>query len=245
LVRRFTEEEINFIKENYSKMTGLEIAKKLGRSRGSVLSKTWILGLSKRGRRVWKDSEIEFVKENYPDKSVKQIAEILGRTNKSVHYMIQRLGVSRFSRSSIVDARELQLPPLELGRVAGLIDGEGGAYLTKANREEGLGRWVPLVQVANTNRMLLNHLRKITKIGSVYRASTREGCKQGFVWRVKKVKDLYSLLLTVEPYLIIKKKQARLAMKALEVKDDSNLSSKDEKLRELEKIYRIMRRLND
>ena len=87
----WTEEEIQFLKENYQKMTYYEISKRLGKSYASVCIKINRLELKKQKRTNWSEEEERFIIENYPRLSVKEIADALGRPKTSVSSKIREL----------------------------------------------------------------------------------------------------------------------------------------------------------
>ena len=87
----WTKEETKFLKENFSKLSIEEIAKRLNRSTGSISGKASWLNLTsankksgKRTRKTWEQNEINYLNENYGKKSVKNIAKYLKRTEYSV-----------------------------------------------------------------------------------------------------------------------------------------------------------------
>jgi len=106
---RWTEEEIEFLKENYNKMLYRDIAKILGRTVNSVRSKALKLGLTKREASEWSDEEIEYLKRNYHVKPLSEIIRKLQRSEKSIIHKAQRLGLSSPKEPN---GRELQLQAL-------------------------------------------------------------------------------------------------------------------------------------
>ena len=90
--KTWKEEEINFLKENYTEMTAEEISNTLGRSDKGVVAKANELGLRKNIR--WKKEEIQFLRENYDSMTATEIAHRLNRTTSSVSNQITELGLS-------------------------------------------------------------------------------------------------------------------------------------------------------
>jgi len=74
--------EIQFLKDNYLKITGTEIARQLGRTGGAVRAKASLLGI-KKGRR-WTDEETALLKKLYPTTLNKEIAQKIGRSAVAV-----------------------------------------------------------------------------------------------------------------------------------------------------------------
>ena len=116
-----------------------------------------------------------------------------------------------------ISSEPLNLDPFELGRLVGMMDGEGTISL-KRDRS-----WaVPLMFITSSNREVLDHIRKITGIGNVRetfdKARAERGGKNVFRWIVEKLGEMYSLLKTITPYLIIKKKQALLLLEYFDLR---------------------------
>jgi len=95
--RKWTEEEVEFLKRNYSEMTGKEIAEALGRTDQSVWGKARDLGLKSdivgHGRR-WSDEEKSFLEENYTAMTCQEIAEKLDRSLDAVFHQARKLGLA-------------------------------------------------------------------------------------------------------------------------------------------------------
>ena len=89
--RLWTEEEINFLKENWSTKTHKEIAKELNRSISSIANKTRKLRLVDNSSK-WTDEEVEFLKENY-FKDVDFLADKLNKTCDAVKSKRFKLGL--------------------------------------------------------------------------------------------------------------------------------------------------------
>lgn len=104
----------------------------------------------------------------------------------------------------------LNLTEWLLGYIAGFVDGEGSIGLKKIGVE---GYYGAHVKVVNTNRNILDALMDVTCIGKVSLCGkATEKHKSSYIWRVHSVVDIYCLLLSIEPYLYIKKPQAKLAI---------------------------------
>lgn len=97
-VRRFTEQEDDFIKENFGRITPTAIARHLGRDPASVVSREVTLGIRIPNRTVRKFSKTEdqIIKRNAGRISMAQIAARLGRVPSSCYGRAATLGL-RFS----------------------------------------------------------------------------------------------------------------------------------------------------
>ena len=95
--------------------------------------------------------------------------------------------------------------------LAGFIDGEGCLRLAKVHHPGWNPQYAPRVTVTNTNRQILEDLRK--SFGGILAHQPRRviGWKDAdqLVWTGLRVKPL---LLAVRPFLQIKAKQARLLL---------------------------------
>jgi hypothetical protein len=61
----FSEEEIQFIKDNFQSMTNQQIADALGLKKTVVRTKAYELGLQRNEMEYWPDEAVKFLKENY------------------------------------------------------------------------------------------------------------------------------------------------------------------------------------
>lgn len=111
----WSEEEINFLKENYMSLSGDEINKQLGTSshKYRVQDKVKHLGLKKLRR--WTDEEKQFLKANYGKIKVSIIAKRMGRSELSVRDMARKLGLKselnkKWSKELIIH-KLLKYPP--------------------------------------------------------------------------------------------------------------------------------------
>lgn len=96
LGRRWTEEEIRYLKENYESVPTKAIAENINRTSKAVHGKTHQIGLRKKfdGRaKRWTDKEIAFLRENYETTPAKEMAKTLGRSVPSTWHMARLLGL--------------------------------------------------------------------------------------------------------------------------------------------------------
>jgi len=87
--RRWTEDEIKFLIENYPKYNSYYIAKALNRSVNSV--RCMAAKLKLKNKFWWTEEEKKFLIENYDKMTAKQISEILGRSIPSIYSMAKKL----------------------------------------------------------------------------------------------------------------------------------------------------------
>ncbi len=111
--------------------------------------------------------------------------------------------------------------------LAGLIDGEGCITITIGCRywtnKDGIKTKYPAycLQVTITNNSLKLMQYLIQHFGGVYYSHARKNpnANLGYIWMPKGMKNKETLLLSVLPYLVIKKEQANLALQFVRMKD--------------------------
>jgi hypothetical protein len=105
----------------------------------------------------------------------------------------------------------------DLAYVAGIIDGEGCISLTRSKNEKGIQVHV---QIDHTNEWLLQWLKFAFGGVVTLRHDKREeikGWKSMYCWRLRTAEALEFLKL-IYPYLRLKKVQAEIAIKVLEMR---------------------------
>ena len=114
--------------------------------------------------------------------------------------------------------------------LAGMIDGEGHIGITKGCRywtnKDGVKTKYPAytlqISVANNSLVLMKYL--ISHFGGVYYTHTRKNpnANIGYTWLPKGIKNKEKLLLCAIPYLVIKRKQAELALQFIRMDGETN-----------------------
>ncbi len=94
-IRNYTQEELEYIKENYNNMTAQELAVKLNKSIGSINNVTRKMGLIKQSHKPWSFDEVEYLKSNYIEKTSEEIGKYLNRSVNSVNAERDKLGLVR------------------------------------------------------------------------------------------------------------------------------------------------------
>ena len=96
--KRWTQEEKEFLINNYSKYSLQEMAEVLGRSICSV--KCEATKHHVKSNRFWTEEEVQFIEDHYGDLTIKQIAKRLGRDYTSVGNKINRMQIGAFHEIS-------------------------------------------------------------------------------------------------------------------------------------------------
>lgn len=94
-IKNYTQEELNYIKENYDDMTVQELATNLNKTNGSISNAIRKMGLMKQPHKLWTEEEIQYLKDNYINKTSEEIAGYLNRSVHSINAERNRLGLIR------------------------------------------------------------------------------------------------------------------------------------------------------
>ena len=96
-----TEDDIRFLKDNYEKLSVIQIANKLKKSKATIYKHIYKLGLHFENKigKPWTNEEIEFLKNNYKKFTYKELAQMLNKTEKDVNGKIHGLGLSKSNNS--------------------------------------------------------------------------------------------------------------------------------------------------
>lgn len=94
-VKNYTEEEIKYIKDNFSNMTVKQIASHLNKQESSVYNVIRKLGLTKQKHSKWTDKEIEFLKSNYINMTSEEISRYINHSIDAINTMRDKLGLIR------------------------------------------------------------------------------------------------------------------------------------------------------
>jgi hypothetical protein len=95
----WTEEEVEFLKQNYLALGADQCAKQLGRSVSSVHGKILKVGGGRPsiGPKVeWSEQELDFLRENYQKMSWEELVQHLGRTEQAIQVRASMLGMQRY-----------------------------------------------------------------------------------------------------------------------------------------------------
>ena len=94
----WSEQDTQFILDNYPKMDAYELADALGKTENAVRNKLMRLGVFERKvkRQEWTEEELDFLELNYSTKGASYIARKLGRTTRSVKHKANRLKVKAY-----------------------------------------------------------------------------------------------------------------------------------------------------
>ena len=94
-VRNYTEDEIQYIKNNFVSMTIKQIANNLNKKESSVYNIVRKLGLVKQEHNKWTDEEIAFLKDNYICMTSKEISNYINHSVDAINTMRDKLNLVR------------------------------------------------------------------------------------------------------------------------------------------------------
>lgn len=214
------------LRSGYGKTPIQSISHALGRTMCSIYSRAHKLGLTRpttmASRRDWTSEEDNCLRAMYGKVRPEEIARKIGRTRPAVYHRAERLGLVSVVRSPEFLRRQ-SLPrtarpfpglsnPLDIGYVAGIVDGEGSI----------VGAPKVTIQVSMTTKEVIDHLWNLcggTITGPYERRSGRsEICKPQYHWTISSAENAYQLLKILLPYLIVKKEKAEEVIRLLERK---------------------------
>lgn len=195
-------------------------------------------------REKWTSEQIEYLKEHYNNTSQEEMVRTLGRTWAAILEKGSRLKLRRAPISSWKKGT-LTLTDLEIGYLAGLIDGEGSIGLTY---DKTRNRLTPCLAIYNTNQKIVEHCKEILKGGIIKSYQIKPSRliptpkKRIFQIKFQSRWAILELLKLISPYLAGKKEQAELMIEYLSRKTRAGRWYKISD-REI-MIYNRMRELN-
>jgi len=232
--RRWTKEEIEYLKENYPKLPTFEIAKKLQKPINAIIKKAYKLGIKKKPEvirrtislshkkyRYWSEEELEYLRKNYTQKPIEELSKKLGRSIQAIRSKASFLGLRRSYSTSdrwliLKNATPIELSDKDKGWLAGIIDGEGSLTVHCNGRS-------PRLIIANTDPRIIERIKQIIgNLGYINIVSRKPKRRTKYVFIITNPVNLYRLLKSLKDHLC-KKKEAELLIRLIEIR--SNASS--------------------
>lgn len=96
--RDWTWKEIDFLRTNYSKMTNAELARKLGRTYGAVITRAYRMGLKKKnGNKLieWTPQKLKLLTDFFPIMFNDALAKWLGVSRRTLTRKAKELGLKK------------------------------------------------------------------------------------------------------------------------------------------------------
>lgn len=173
----------------------------------------------------WHETEIESLKRHYPLCGPHTI--IPGRSICAIRSKARNLGLSMDRTLAGYTNVDLEtIGPTQWSYFAGLIDGEGSIYISQTGNRTAAGlqkNFGLYVTITNTSRPLIDWLIS-TFGGTEKEAAKSPRRRRKWVWAICQHRA-GPYLRNALPYLIIKKKQALLAIQFLEERAKRRINS--------------------
>ena len=94
-IKNYTNEELEYIKNNYDVMTIQQLSEKLNKTYNSISNAVRKLGIKKQIHKQWTEEENNFLKENYLYMTNEEMSKALKRTFNSISAQMDRLNLIR------------------------------------------------------------------------------------------------------------------------------------------------------
>lgn len=107
----------------------------------------------------------------------------------------------------------VKLESWQLAYVAGIIDGEGCLNLSKQSKRKDIS---PTIMTNMTNAKCIHLLHDMTGVGNFYEYIQPKPRKVTYRWVVRSRLEIYLLLKALQPYLLVKEKQANIMLEFVE-----------------------------
>ena len=121
-----------------------------------------------------------------------------------------------------VKIKEIQFTDVEIGYIAGLIDGEGTFIMGKHNKSIQ-----PVIRIGNCNFDVIYWLQEKLGGSVIERKADRFRAPQ-LLWQFHVSNGMLKLLEKIKPHLIIKKKHAELFIQYLKLHKQGTLPTEEE-----------------
>lgn len=213
MVKTWTDEEIEILKQNYIHCSKDEMLRLLPRHTwNGIRHKAERSGLYKRlygdERKAGRVKKVAALYRQ--GKTLEEIASILGVSFATAQRDLVRAKIPTRPRAKEREGREFS--EIEAAYIAGFFDGEGSVIIGKRMGRHNM-------QFANTNRRVLEWIKERVG-GRIYtHGKLTPNGKERLTLTVHRKNDLIYLLQRINKYLIIKKKDAETLLSLL--KDDA------------------------
>jgi len=161
-------------------------------------------------KRIKMNFNTNIYKRYLEGESANEIAKSEDCSGVTIRNYLKKQGIKRvliWSNSKIP-----QLSISEKAYIAGLLDGEG---TISDDRKRINGCW--RIRIVNTDKNLMKWLKKTIPTSNIY-CSKLKNRKNMYSWTLAKWYSCYSLIKQIYPFLIIKKKKAKILLDNLEEK---------------------------
>lgn len=148
-----------------------------------------------------------------------------------------------------------QMETEKLAYIAGIVDGEGSIMIMRQASESFMEQralrgcfhphYHPCIRIGMTERSALDFIVETTHLGYVHTEKAYHGRKVVYRWMARSRDDCLRFLTLIMPYLLVKKKQAKLAIQFMSEWVSANgIRLSPEIQAKREKAWMEMRKLN-
>jgi hypothetical protein len=218
-VKPWTQNEIDYLRENYRKVSRDSLLATLDRSEGAIWHKASELGISNQhSYSYFSEQEIQTIREFYPRAPQKTILSLIPTHNwQSILDKACELGINRTKATKHFIPETFDLTDAEKGYLAGIIDGEGCIWEGYTHCCTKFVTYTPHVMVTNTDMNLMNWVSRvfrspITENGNF---KTGFGKKHCYICVIHRYAGVYGILKALLPYLIVKRSKAESVINKL------------------------------
>ena len=163
-ITRYTQEEDDFLRNNYQEMTATKISKRLGKSKTSIKNRISFLNLKKDIN--WTKEEEDFLKDNYKKITAKEIGEKIGRSEVAVRKRFQILGLKVEISSSFTEGEDHFIKSnyknMSFKEIAEILSRPKGTIVSRA-RKFGLKKYTEFETDSDTHKTCRSCLQLLPK----------------------------------------------------------------------------------
>jgi len=156
----------------------------------------------------WTLEEIKLLEKVYPTKSISEILCLFPNRTKAA--IIKKAMLKKLRNNIKIN---INLTDIEIGYIAGLIDGEGTITFNSTQRKY-IG--CPKIIIVNTDEKMIDWIcKKIPRARKSFRGKTTKH-KKAFAACITQIETIKEVLKKVHPVLITKKEQSSVMLNYLD-----------------------------
>ena len=175
---------------------------------------------------IWAEDEESVLSQNYQSQSKDELQKVLpNRTWKAIISHAYKRHLKRPNNSLWQEGEfHKKLERFDLGFIVGLIEGEGhiALGLHSMNKNPQSLYLIPRLHIANTKLPLLEKCHEILGCGHIrkrqYKTRVHHDWTECYYFEITKFIDILNVLLQLEPFLISKRRHAKLVIEYLQLR---------------------------
>jgi len=186
MAKKWTEEEVNILRENYGKMSNRELGNILKRTTCAVQSRAVNMGISIKKETIpdkWSEEEIQILKCNYKEQDHKFLSKKLNRSISAIRHMGRKYNLtSLYNNYSLNEDYFSEINENTL-YWAGFIAADGSISVTKKGYSLNIG-------LSIKDKVILDRFKKELKYDGPVKIKTSEKICYLYVYSKKIIEDL-------------------------------------------------------